>query len=84
MPRELLIFVFCATITVALGDGLYASLRKGELRTVRAPRTVRRSHEPMRYWLGMAVVAFGFVVMASFTMVFALTLLQQSSLFRRP
>ena len=75
MARELLILVFGATVTVLLGDGLYASFRKGELRTVNAPRTVRRSHEPLQYWLGMAAVAFVFVVIASFTVVFAFVLL---------
>lgn len=82
MARELLIFVFSATITTLLGDGLYASLRKGELRTVLAPHTVRRPHEPRQYGLGMAAVAFAFVVMASLTLVSAFVLLQQCSLFR--
>jgi hypothetical protein len=77
MARELLIFVIGAASTVLLADGLYASFRKGELRTVGARRTVRRSHEPLQYWLGMAAVAFAFVVSASFTAVFAFVLLQQ-------
>lgn len=75
MARELLILVFGATVTALLRDGLYASFRKGELRTVNAPRTVGRSHEPLQYWLGMAAVAFVFVVIASFTVVFAFVLL---------
>ena len=53
MARGLLILVFVATIIVLLGNGLYASFRKGELRTVRARRTVRRSHEPLQYRLGI-------------------------------
>jgi hypothetical protein len=77
MARELLVFVLGATVTVLLGDGLYASFRQGELKTVRARRSVRRSHQPLQYWLGMAAVAFAFVVMASITALFAFLLLQR-------
>ncbi len=63
MARNLLILIFCVTIAVLLGDGFYASLRSGVLTTKGV--TSRRSHEPIRYWVGMVFVAFALVVTAS-------------------
>jgi hypothetical protein len=63
MARNVFILIFCATIAVLIGVGLYESLRSGSL-TIKG-RTSRRAHEPISYWLGMFVVAFAFVVLAS-------------------
>ncbi len=63
MARELLILFFCATIAFLLGNGYYKSFRTGVL-TVKG-YTSRRDKEPIRYWLGMAVGIFEFLVMVS-------------------
>ena len=65
--RDLLILMFIGTVTTLLGKGLYASLRSGVLKTVRAPRAVRRTDEPVQYWFGMSLVTFAFVVTTAAT-----------------
>jgi hypothetical protein len=60
--KDFLIFIFVATITVLMGDGLYASYRSGVLRNVYG--TTRRAVKPVSYWVGMCVVALAFVVLA--------------------
>ncbi len=62
MARDLAVFIFSATIAVLLGSGLYASFRTGVLETIRGRRAYRRADEPIRYWFGMSLVAFAFVV----------------------
>ncbi len=63
MARELLIFCLCATIAFFLGRGYYESFRSGEL--IVKGRTSRREKEPIRYWIGMAIGAFAFLVVVS-------------------
>ena len=46
-----------------LGNGYYKSFRSGAL-TVKG-FTARRDNQPIRYWFGMAVGTFGFLVMVS-------------------
>ena len=67
MARDFLILIFCATIALLLGNGLYASFRSGVPKTIRARRAVRRADEPISYWFGMFLVAFAFVVVAAAT-----------------
>jgi hypothetical protein len=71
LRRNLLILVFCATITVLLGDGYYAAFRSGVLRTIGYRRAYHRDREPIRYWIGMIIGTFGFLVLASATAVMA-------------
>jgi hypothetical protein len=59
---DFLIFVAAATITVLMGDGLYASYRSGVLKNLYG--TTRRAKKPASYWVGMCVVAIVFVVLA--------------------
>ena len=63
MARELFILVFCATIAFLLGRGYYESSRSGVLTVKR--RTFRRDNEPIRYWIGMAIGTFAFLVVVS-------------------
>lgn len=65
MARNLFILIFCASIAVLLGRGYYDVLRSGVL-TVKGC-TSHRDTEPVRYWLGMAIGIFVFVIMASGT-----------------
>ena len=73
MARELFILLFCATIAFLLGKGYYESLRSGVLTTIRGFKrfTYRRDKEPIRYWIGMAIGTFAFLVMVSATAVMA-------------
>jgi hypothetical protein len=68
VAREFFILFFCATIAFLLGNGYYKSFRSGVL-TVKGHSfkgyTSRRDKEPIRYWLGMAVGIFAFLVMVS-------------------
>ena len=70
MARELLILLFCATMAILLGSGYYKSFRSGVIRTIKG-FTAHRDKEPIKYWFGMAVGTFGFLVMASATAVMA-------------
>ena len=63
MARELFILVFCATIAFLLGNGYYKSFRSGVL-TIKG-HTSRRDKEPIRYWIGMAIGTFAFLVVVS-------------------
>ncbi len=63
MTRELLILFLCGTIAVLLGTGYYHSFRSGVL-TVKG-HTSRRSDEPIRYWIGMTIGVFAFLVTLS-------------------
>ena len=65
MAREVFILVFCATIAFLLGNGYYKSFRSGVLTIIRSGRTFRRDKEPIRYWIGMAIGTFGFLVVVS-------------------
>jgi hypothetical protein len=60
VARELFIFVFCATIAFLLGNGYYKSFRTGVL-TIKG-HTSRRDKEPIRYWIGMAIGTFAFLI----------------------
>jgi len=53
-----------------LGNGYYKSFRSGVIKTVKG-FTARRDNEPIRYWIGMAMGIFGFLVMVSATAVMA-------------
>jgi ABC-type Fe3+ transport system permease subunit len=66
---NLFVLIFCTTIAIFLGRGYYDSLRTGVL-TVRG-RTSRRDREPIRYWLGMLVGIFAFLVAAFATVLMA-------------
>jgi len=59
-------------MTTILGWGYYDAFRTGAL-TIKG-RTSRRDHEPIAYWLGMAIGAFAFLVVASFTAAIAFLL----------
>jgi len=59
--KELFILLFCATIAFFLGNGYYKSFRSGVL-TVKG-HTSRRDREPIKYWIGMAIGTFAFLVM---------------------
>jgi hypothetical protein len=50
-------------MAVLLGVGYYDAFRSGVL-TVKG-HTSRRDHEPIRYWLGMLIGTFGFLVMVA-------------------
>lgn len=63
MARELFILFFSATIAFLLGNGYYKSFRSGVL-TVKG-HTSRRDKEPIRYWIGIAIGTFAFLVMIS-------------------
>jgi hypothetical protein len=65
MAREVLIFLFCATIAFLLGNGYYKSFRSGVLTIIKSGRTFRRDKEPIRYWIGMATGTFAFLVVVS-------------------
>jgi hypothetical protein len=52
-----------------LGNGYYKSFRSGVL-TIKGG-TSRRDQEPIRYWIGMAIGTFAFLVMVSATAVMA-------------
>lgn len=69
MARNVLILIFCATMSVILGLGYYEPFRSGEL-TVRG-RTSRRDKDPISYWLGMFIGTLGFLVMVSGTALMA-------------
>jgi hypothetical protein len=64
VARELFILVFCATIAFLLGNGYYKSFRSGVLTTVKG-FSARRDKEPIRYWIGMAIGTFAFLVVVS-------------------
>jgi len=64
-PPLWLVFVFVATIALLLGDGLYASYRRGAISYTRwygRDGPYRRATEPFLYWLCMAMTGFGFAV----------------------
>ena len=63
VARELFILFFCATMAFFLGSGYYESFRSGVL-TVKGS-TSRRDKEPVRYWIGMAIGIFAFLLMMS-------------------
>jgi hypothetical protein len=68
VARELFILGFCATIAFLLGNGYYKSFRSRALTIMgRASksRTYRRDKEPIRYWIGMAIGTFAFLVAVS-------------------
>ena len=69
MARNLFIVIFGVTIAFLLGNGYYKSFRSGVL-TVKG-RTSQRDKEPIRYWIGMTIGAFAFLVVASMTAVMA-------------
>ena len=69
MARNVFILFFCATIAFLLGKGYYKSFRSGVL-TVKG-RTSHRDKEPIRYWIGMAIGTFAFLVVVSATAVLA-------------
>ena len=69
MARGLLILVFSATIAFLLGRGYYESFRSGVL-TIKGS-TSRRDREPIRYWFGMLLGAFVFLVIVSATALMA-------------
>lgn len=79
MARNLLVFILCGTVAVLLGRGYYESLRSGVL-TVKG-QTSRRNDEPIRYWLGIMVGAFAFLLTASGAALMAFFVLMD--LFRR-
>ena len=64
MARELLILFFCATMAFLLGNGYYKSFRTGVIATIKG-FTARREKEPIKYWIGMAIGTFAFLVMVS-------------------
>ena len=70
MARELFILFFCATIAFLLGNGYYKSFRSGVLTTIKG-FTARRDKQPLRYWIGMAMGSFAFLVVVSATAVMA-------------
>jgi hypothetical protein len=70
VARNLFILVFCATMTVLLGRGYYEAFRSGVIKTVKG-YTARRDREPIKYWLGMFVGTFAFLVMVSGTALMA-------------
>ena len=72
MARELSILILCATMAFLLGNGYYKSFRSGVL-TIKGG-TSRRDQEPIRYWIGMAIGTFAFLVMVSATAVMAFLL----------
>jgi hypothetical protein len=64
-PPSWLVFVLGATVALLLGDGLYASYRRGAISYTRwygRDGPYRRATEPFRYWLCMAMTGFCFVV----------------------
>jgi hypothetical protein len=71
VARELFILVFCATIAFLLGNGYYKSFRSGVLTIIKTRRTYHREKEPIRYWIGMAIGTFAFLVMVSWAAVMA-------------
>jgi len=54
-----------------LGNGYYKSFRSGVLTMTKTRRTYRRDKEPIRYWIGMALGTFAFLVVVSATAVMA-------------
>jgi hypothetical protein len=72
MVREFFILFFCATLAFLLGKGYYKSFRSGVI-TVKG-RTARRDKDPIRYWIGIAIGTFAFLIMASGTAVMAFLL----------
>jgi hypothetical protein len=70
VARNILLLIFCATMSVILGLGYYNSFRSGSL-TVKGRRTSRRDHEPIAYWIGMLIGILGFLVMVSGTALMA-------------
>lgn len=70
MARELFILFFCATIAFLLGNGYYKSFRSGVLTTIKG-FTARRDKEPIKYWIGMAMGTFAFLVLVAATVVMA-------------
>jgi hypothetical protein len=73
VAREFFILFFCATIAFLLGNGYYKSFRSGVLTTIKG-FTARRDKQPIKYWIGMAIGTFGFLVMVSATVVMAFLL----------
>jgi hypothetical protein len=73
VTRELFILFFCATIAFLLGNGYYKSFRSGVLTTIKG-FTARRDKQPIKYWIGMAIGTFGFLIMVSATAVMAFLL----------
>jgi hypothetical protein len=56
-----------------LGNGYYKSFRSGVLTTIKG-FTARRDKQPIKYWIGMAIGTFGFLIMVSATAVMAFLL----------
>jgi hypothetical protein len=77
VTRNLAILIFGATIAVLLGDGLYASFRRGVIKTIKQRRPYRRADEPIRYWLVMSAVAFAFVVLTALTLLIGFAVVHQ-------
>jgi hypothetical protein len=71
VARELFILVFGAAIAFLLGNGYYKSFRSGVLTIIKSGRTFRRDKEPIRYWIGMAIGTFAFLVVVSMAAVMA-------------
>jgi hypothetical protein len=69
VARELFILFLCAAMAFLLGSGYYESFRSGVL-TVKGS-TSRRDKEPVRYWIGMAIGIFAFLLMMSAAAVMA-------------
>ena len=69
LTREIFTLCFGATIAFLLGKGYYDSFRSGVLTVKRY--TSRRDKQPVRYWIGMAIGTFAFLVVVSVTAVMA-------------
>lgn len=70
VARNLFILIFDATIAALLGRGYYNSLQSGVIRTVKG-YTAHRDREPIKYWAGMLIGIFAFLVAASGTVLMA-------------
>jgi hypothetical protein len=64
VAREISILFICATIAFLLGNGYHKSFRSGVLTTVKG-FTARRDKEPIKYWIGMAIGTFAFLILVS-------------------
>ena len=75
MARMLFALILGGTIAALLGNGFYRSLRSGVVSNMYG--TSRRTHEPISYWVGVFVLGFAFVVLASGTVLLAYVLVHE-------